>query len=60
MALPTARKLLHGLLKILNYYRRLHPVSKINMRPFASLASTKVKFKWTEEANNYFNNIKSV
>ena len=44
MAPHATRKLLQGFLGMLNYYHRLHPISKINTQPLASLTSPKVKF----------------
>ena len=54
------RKLLQGFLGMFNYCLRLCPTSKINIQPFASLTSPKVKFKWNKEDNASFNNIKSM
>ena len=60
IAPPTSRKFLQSFLGMFNYYRRLYPTSKIDMKPLTYLTSPKVKYKWTKEADSSFNKIKEM
>ena len=45
---------------MINYYRYLYPMSKINTKPLTILISEKNKFRWSKEAQKSFNKIKEL
>ena len=45
---------------MINYYRRLYPTSRINIKPLTDLTSPKTKFKWNKEAQASFDKIKEL
>ena len=60
LAPPKTRKQLRSFIGMVNYYRDMWPKRSHLLAPLSSLTSKNVKFKWTEEHQKAFDEIKTV
>ena len=57
---PTTRKQLRRFIGMVNYYRDMWPKRSHCLAPLSSLTSSKVKWKWTEEHQKSFDQMKAL
>ena len=57
---PTTKKQVRSFIGIVNHYRDMWKHRSITLAPLTSLVSTKAKWKWTEEEQQAFDNMKKI
>jgi hypothetical protein len=57
---PTTRKQLRRFIGMVNYYRDMWPQRSHSLAPLSSMTSTKVKWKWTPECQEAFDQMKAL
>ena len=60
LATPQTRKELRQFIGLVNYYRDLWPRRSETLAPLAKLTSIKEKWKWTDECQEAFENMKKI
>ena len=60
IATPTTRKQLRSFIGMVNYYRDMWPKRSHLLAPLSALTSSKVKWKWTDECQVAFEQMKEM